>query len=991
MFTKRINSVKTTYESGVNSHESLVAPMSSATSENIAETSRLGFHRHGNSGIRHLAITHKNHKNINKNQFDEIKIIDQEIENLITKNGGKKHISSKLEELLDKKFFKSTFIIQQEQRRLFDELNACPIYAFDNDEERVDAERIVDSHTNKFIEAHADLIKTHTNEIDEATKKNAIESIIKDYLKSNRSDRARFEQDLSLEINNGSAQKMALETFSKTLPAIKDDYKCHVHLLKKLIDVLPNLECHDCIQRSPQRRGLKVLEKALKGLPADDIAEVSTHLIKSISDLSGKLSKEKLFKYAPSLENALLPSAIPAVTIGGATGLSLLIYSTTTASIVTVATVSTIAASGVGSAIAIPLAIYGAAYLKKSKALQKQPQGTALYLLKNQLAKLHNDWGSVTPEKKQGLINAFSKLKDNLDKTSLIKHATLKRFFNDDFIDPSKFKEQQNQSVKIKKQLNHRLFSPIKSRLKPLASTVIHGHTKANAEQKELLDLLLEYHQEAQAAGIKNADFPVKFLKNFIDNTKEPEFKNSAKFVYNFFNRIKETEEYKNPFSKPNILNTVVEMTSRLAGGDKDFVTRFVSASQFASEDCHNNARQFLKILTNAVITDKAMKGEDGLDNYENLLRLGQGFFREQVLKAVTREFITHKTDGAPRAGIEVEIGNAVEIALGDQFNIPNAVKGMGYTHVLDKIVTPESLKSIEKEVKKRVTRESIKTLDGSATQELPPQKTALIDFLMAWDPLTEKVLNDPNLKIKLNETIREAREKFTQADEAHGTIPNPTEAQNQALEAAGAECQATVSEAKIILLRKFITELLDRPPEEESWRQKILADLNDATPATDAWLKSNNFEVIPNNGNSNNCLILSLLQHSTNFFNDNELLNSSAHKIRENLIAEFPQIQDNDMLDIYSDGDDTTLQSLTNLVNQELANPSVKALAEVDVENKALNPVIVMPNKNGMPTISGSDNNDMNTLSQRQMIIYGRNGILHFEAVRKIPAPPHQ
>jgi hypothetical protein len=100
---------------------------------------------------------------------------------------------------------------------------------------------------------------------------------------------------------------------------------------------------------------------------------------------------------------------------------------------------------------------------------RKQPQGTALLLLKDQLTNLRRNWSSVTPDQRQQVIEAFKSLKESYSLLAGTKASTLRRLFNDSFIDPSTFETQPSFVGELHRQLHHRVLAPITSRSKPVA------------------------------------------------------------------------------------------------------------------------------------------------------------------------------------------------------------------------------------------------------------------------------------------------------------------------------------------------------------------------------------------------------------------------------------------------------------------------------------------------------------------------------------------
>ena len=256
---------------------------------------------------------------------------------------------------------------------------------------------------------------------------------------------------------------MALETFKKAFPFTKSDDKNNLELLKKLIDVLPNLDHHKIVERSPQRRGLHVLEEALGKLKPDETAEVLAYLMNHVGDLSQKLSRHKAVS---GLDTEGFRDGIFGLGVAGSCA-GMFSAGFAGAGIATTAT-----AIVPPMAATLPIIVAGIT-VANMKSIQKQPQGTALYMLKDQLTELRKNWSDVTPANQEQLTEAFKNLQSSYDKLLGTKTSTLKRFFNDPFIDPSKFEAEPKQGKEWRKKLQHTFITPITSRLKSVPASNI--------------------------------------------------------------------------------------------------------------------------------------------------------------------------------------------------------------------------------------------------------------------------------------------------------------------------------------------------------------------------------------------------------------------------------------------------------------------------------------------------------------------------------------
>jgi len=202
----------------------------------------------------------------------------------------------------------------------------------------------------------------------------------------------------------GAEQKTALETFTTAFPlAISKDNK-HLTVLKKLIDTLPNLGHHETIEQSPQLRGIKVLKEALGSLPPNDVAEILVHQMDGIRNLRNERSRHKVISKGSAA--SLLRTAVKSLAA--------------TNNIHVRSMLDRMEARG-----------------KKSRAIKRQPQGKALYELKDQLKKLRKDWSAVTPDNQQKLITAFDNLQTDGEAFFGTESSNLRSYWRK--VDPSRF------------------------------------------------------------------------------------------------------------------------------------------------------------------------------------------------------------------------------------------------------------------------------------------------------------------------------------------------------------------------------------------------------------------------------------------------------------------------------------------------------------------------------------------------------------------------
>ena len=167
------------------------------------------------------------------------------------------------------------------------------------------------------------------------------------------------------------------------------------------------------------------------------------------------------------------------------------------------------------------------------------------------------------------------------------------------------------------------------------------------------------------------------------------------------------------------------------------------------------------------------------------------------------------------------------------------------------------------------------------------------------------------------------------------------------------------------------------------------LALFADATRGINQWFDANNYEVASNTGDQNNCLLIALLQHATGLYEQNteneKKLNELARSVRTELKKKHG-IPENAMLFAYPGQNDSGLTALMGVISEKLK-----------FSDKAQNPVVIMtPFKkdgipNGTPYAGGGDDDphrpmnddEVTNLKQQLMIVYGRGGKRHFEAVR--------
>lgn len=264
---------------------------------------------------------------------------------------------------------------------------------------------------------------------------------------------------------------------------------------------------------------------------------------------------------------------------------------------------------------------------------------------------------------------------------------------------------------------------------------------------------------------------------------------------------MEEIDEYKNSHTRPRILQQVVEITDRLATGDANYVQTIVSAAGQANAACQNNAHLILKALWEATQAEKV--GNDP----KKLAHLGRQFFISAELKKAV--ISARPSTGLP-VGREVDLGIAVELALGVRLGLTATPRAMGLPHTVEH-VTRDHLASIERAVNAKIQ-----------------DRDALIDYLANWTPLTDRLENTPDFAGTLDDKTSQEIDLFDDAgnawEEARDALAsdpgNPLKASaareaELRYEAAGVDVQHARAAARLTLLREQIELLLETEPRE--------------------------------------------------------------------------------------------------------------------------------------------------------------------------------
>lgn len=662
---------------------------------------------------------------------------------------------------------------------LFTELESCPLDA---------DETVIGEHAARFAGAVSAQQEEKRGAPRSASEVEELKAKAVKYLLSNRTDRATFGREVLEDAPRRRSQKMGLETLSKALPLVSDPRQ-KVTLLKKLVDVLPALEHHPVVQRNVQRRGLLMLEKAMSGLAPNDRAEIVLHLMESISELSTKRSR-RYIKDLPAVKNGLLAMTGGSGVIGA--------MSATVGMAVGFAALAMASGGFFGGVV-------GAYALASYLGIEKQVQGTALYLLKRELARLRKDWSHVDAPHRESLVRGFEELRRNWAALSGTRKRTFSLFFDDKYIDPAGFPDEPGNALteaakrhgqSVRARLKWAVISRHK-RLGDIAGPSVRIESEdsiqTRSEEQALREQVSRLRRQARAMGLTADDVPIDFIENL--RLKSTHHLTWASTLETCFQRVEKTAEYQNPGTRPAVLAEFVAMTDRLAVGDEEFVKKFVDGANDALANCRNNARAVLKTLAEAVVHDKARLGEDEFREPEALLSVARQAFIRFAIEQATAYYINERNisdrnrDSLPFVGpsLEVEAGLVAEIALGPRLGLTDAIGDMDYK------------KAVEK-----VDRHALASIEESA-KEIIKSKDRFIGFLMEWQPLTGLIERDPGYAAALSERVGPDREAYTRIDESE------TATDEERMRAAEVVAQAE-KQARADLLRPRVAEFLKRP-----------------------------------------------------------------------------------------------------------------------------------------------------------------------------------
>ncbi|GIZ52747.1 NEL domain-containing protein [Noviherbaspirillum aridicola] len=751
-------------------------PHSSRQAAPPAPAASRQVHRPENGGRPHFRIEHAERRQIQFDQFRAILSVDRTIEHAARgERQEPDRVYAALSGLLDADFFRPANEAHPPEK-YFDQLHACPLDADD---------KTIRQHAQRFAERVVSFrqaryeVSNPVKPVPDAKDVARIAGLAERHLNSNRVDGHSFRQEVAIDPRRRLTQKMGLETILQSFPLLQNENR-KVDLLKKLIDVLPDLQQNAVLSRNVQRRGLLVLEELMSSLSPNARAEILEHLTTNITQLSTQASR----RYSPHLANRAMRglavahvAALPIIMSGVAVG----------------ATAIT-AASGGAAAGTIGLFAL-AAYL----GTKKQVQGTALYLLKRQLSSLRKDWSEVDGTHREKLTRAFEGLRGqwrNLDATKL---TTRNAFFNDDFINPARFPSRpanpvseaaRRQGNRIRAQLRGR-FEPRMEQSRGAAvnpapvSDPSRPSQPQSQQEQQLMEVVAILRRDAMRMNLCTTDLPASFLENVrLHAGGIPRWDS---ILFQCFNRISALADYENEATRPGLLRQVVAMTDRLANGDRGFVRKFIEIALDAQGDCGNRVQTVYQDLHFLVAWDEAMKGKDGLSKPAVLLALARQGFIRQVIQNVMTEYINERRMQGrqlvtPRQ--EVEAALLAEIAMGRRLGLRDEVRDMRFKGTVAGI-SRRDLARVEERVKAVIEDDGV-----------------FFDYLLTSPSVIAVIEADPAYQAELGRRVAPHRAEFEAlADKALAT---GSEQDERAQEAAG----TTVTDEEYHAAAKRVMEM---------------------------------------------------------------------------------------------------------------------------------------------------------------------------------------
>ncbi|MEC4721168.1 NEL-type E3 ubiquitin ligase domain-containing protein [Noviherbaspirillum sp. CPCC 100848] len=790
---------------------------------------------------------HRQHKHASAQNRKTIIDIDRRLVAHLRQNSPNASMMPLLDELFSMPFFRKEMPMPEWHGAL-NNFHTCPM-----DADETERKNHADDLTNAFDRYVLKNSETSDKGPEREQKLKLVNDCAIQFIQtSNRIEKLQFAAQLMAvhtppfaEGERCSLQKMALETMNAAFEAITSPTE-RLAMVTRLTDMLPSLEIHEHFDRSAQYRGLTFLKDWLNKMPVGDAAEATEHLIKVISNLSGRASNLSITgkkPYSPLMLMGFAPTL-------------------------------------------------GAAYIIDHSWARSgnRPKDNALRILREQLIRLRHNWSAVPDSNKEKLKASFAILRTRLNDLSDADQRAVSKILNDSYIDPSNFPAKTSTTSRIRHAL---------SRNAPL-SNIDAGRDVRSVQDKshpggQLVRFFMECSQKEARLGhnyrgavTEDLEWP-RLNARFIDETGSKQ----AEIIFSCMGRIEEVQEFRKAGpSQALLLRKILLMAKELLDGSEEFVGKFAAAAEGADANCHNNPRQIFETLWGAVILEFAEQGKFGFDSEKKLLAWAHDQFRREKLhKAITavatEDFFRRAKEHAAadfesdvvgsasfdkflslaletaianyragpaslqkssilrttltqlnkkcagdvelapmlrlslkpderkltflsrlvsevletfQLGVEVEQHLAAEVVLGDRLGLWDPADEMSYAATAEKTVERKNITAIENKVR-----------------ETASSKGDFVDFLMMLAPIKNFVRNNPayDFKAKVAELSEKLQSDFDIAQDVYFEIQGkPTPEQQEAFDAAGIVYQSAMSEIENTVIRQIIVELLDRYPD---------------------------------------------------------------------------------------------------------------------------------------------------------------------------------
>jgi hypothetical protein len=192
--------------------------------------------------------------------------------------------------------------------------------------------------------------------------------------------------------------------------------------------------------------------------------------------------------------------------------------------------------------------------------------------------------------------------------------------------------------------------------------------------------------------------------------------------------KLQETPDYQNIQIRPLLKQRVITILERVLE-DQELRGHCFSLAEEALTSCHDNVSLGLNNLEMAVIARRAGKGEF---NEEQLLQLGRGMFRMEVLRLIAQNKMDslRTVDNVDDVD-DVEVILAYQVGLRESLDLPVQTQEMLFRRISG--VTDEDLAT---------ARELV--LAAEQGKELPEflakENLVLLEFLAGWSPWQQQL-----------------------------------------------------------------------------------------------------------------------------------------------------------------------------------------------------------------------------------------------------------